>query len=656
MSLKTKIIILVVLTSALMVTGLNIYTNSLVDNLISKNEVQQNEIIEEAVKKEIQTKLDDTEISVLTIANNSEVKEAFANRDRERLLYMLLEGYESIKDRVAQFQFHLPDSTSFLRLHKPEKYGDSLADFRFTVNKANATESIVKGIESGVAGFGLRVVAPVEYNGEHIGTVEFGSNFGEEFLLGLQSTTQGDLFIYTFNSDSTEFIAATTTEDMYLVSTDNIEVTKTGEYSSQLSKDKKHGILLMPFTDFEGEVVGYVKYVYDRTDIINDINSLNRGTLIYTIIAILIMVLIIAYIIKRSFKGLVGLNEYSKRIGEGDLSSECNIKSKDEIGQIANSFNYMRLSLSELLEDISKTIYEVNQSSEDITRVVKEVNNASEEIAKAVEEIAEGATNQVNDANKSLNSTIELSNGIKDIVEVSRNSHAESDVMLIKTEDGIQSLLRLQDNFQENEKSAKLVTSFINDLTAKSKSVHEIVGTIDVIASQTNLLALNAAIEAAKAGDSGRGFAVVAEEVRKLAEQSSNAAGEIKEIINQIISVIDSTKTATTTTNSVIAQTSSSLLETVSSYEEIKEEVKKVISNIEVTNDSANQIDIYKDLVLNSIENISNVSEQSAAATEEISATVYQQTDSIKNVDTAAEQLNDAILILKEKIAKFKLK
>ncbi len=86
---------------------------------------------------QMEEQIETSEVSALSLANNLEVQRLFADRDREALAEMLLPAFNSISDRIAQIQFHLPDSTSFLRLHKPEKYGDSLKDFRFTVNEAN---------------------------------------------------------------------------------------------------------------------------------------------------------------------------------------------------------------------------------------------------------------------------------------------------------------------------------------------------------------------------------------------------------------------------------------------------------------------------------------------------------------------------------------
>jgi methyl-accepting chemotaxis protein len=198
MSLKRKMLIAISILSIVMVVGLSYYMNIVVKDIIMSNEVAYNLGVENGVNNVIDQKVMDSEIALNLIAKNPVIMETFANKDREKLLFLLKDSYSLIKDDVKQFQFHLPDSTSFLRLHKPEKFGDDLSSFRFTVNKANKDKTIVKGIEEGVAGYGLRVVMPVEYKGEHLGTVEFGHNFGNAFLENIKSLYKGDYFIYSF--------------------------------------------------------------------------------------------------------------------------------------------------------------------------------------------------------------------------------------------------------------------------------------------------------------------------------------------------------------------------------------------------------------------------------------------------------------------------
>ncbi|MFN2340640.1 MAG: cache domain-containing protein [Halanaerobium sp.] len=182
LSLRNLLLLTISLSMIIIISILSyfIYSN------MSAEIIEQEEQKVNAIAATMETKLNDLqkegEIAVSLVAKNTIVQQAFADRDRDLLRDMFLESYQDISQEMAQFQFHLPDSTSFLRLHSPEKYGDDLSSFRDTVNQANENRELVAGIEEGRGGYGLRVVAPVEYQGEHIGTVEFGSSLGAGFL------------------------------------------------------------------------------------------------------------------------------------------------------------------------------------------------------------------------------------------------------------------------------------------------------------------------------------------------------------------------------------------------------------------------------------------------------------------------------------------
>lgn len=174
LSLKKKIILLFLLAMIMTVAFFAFYFYRSTRDLLSESEHNLEVIITNSIAQEIEDNLNYTEANVRTVVDNQKVQELFAKRDREGLYEYLLPTYESVKEQFPQAHFHLPDSTSFLRLNKPQKFGDSLKDFRFTVNEANRSQKTVKGIESGVSGFGFRVVMPVFYNGTHIGSFEFG--------------------------------------------------------------------------------------------------------------------------------------------------------------------------------------------------------------------------------------------------------------------------------------------------------------------------------------------------------------------------------------------------------------------------------------------------------------------------------------------------
>ena len=213
LSLKKRIILFFLLAMMLMVGFFALYFYQSTRDLMAQSERSLEAIVSKSIEKEIADNLDFTEANVKAVVENQKVQELFAKRDREGLYEYMLPTYQSMKEEFPQAHFHLPDSVSFLRMNKPEKFGDSLKDFRFTVNEANSTKKTVKGIEAGVSGFGFRVVMPVFYEGTHIGSFEYGRELEHSFLETLKESYNGDFLLYKLEDGEAKYISSTISED-----------------------------------------------------------------------------------------------------------------------------------------------------------------------------------------------------------------------------------------------------------------------------------------------------------------------------------------------------------------------------------------------------------------------------------------------------------
>lgn len=349
------------------------------------------------------------------------------------------------------------------------------------------------------------------------------------------------------------------------------------------------------------------------------------------------------------------INQVLDQTAQGNLTIRAKVRRKDEFRVLGNSINSMIDSMKHLIRQMIGVSGNVSDSAGELASTSGILLEATESIKKAVEDIEEGVNQQSQDAQHCLNQMSDLASRIE---MVSQNAE-EIDKAALTTKETVKNGMGIVDNLGKAAKDTTQLTGIvigdIEELKDKSNSISSIISTINDIAGQTNLLSLNASIEAARAGEAGRGFAVVADEIRKLAEQSSEAAGEISQIITQI-----QDQTMRTVSNAKKAEDSvhsqeNALNNTVQMFETIRESVEGLSKNLEIISDGMNYIEKSKDGTLEAIQSISATSQQTAAAATQLGVTAEEQLSSVKGLNKAAEQLGDNARNLEEAVSTFKL-
>ncbi|MDQ4682031.1 cache domain-containing protein, partial [Stenotrophomonas maltophilia group sp. RNC7] len=198
-----------------------------------------------------------------------------------------------------------------------------------TVNMANSTKEIVKGLEEGANGYGFRVVVPVFYEGVHIGSVEYGSEFGKQFLQDIKDSYPGEYFIYSLknigdpNLDSGSNVIASTTEDVWRIEDEEyMKSLEKGETVYLTTQDQNYNVVLIPFKDFNGEIKGYYKVVNDRIETVDSINAIKRNSILITGALLLILVSIFYILLTRLLKPIGLLIDAIEEVAAGDLTKK----------------------------------------------------------------------------------------------------------------------------------------------------------------------------------------------------------------------------------------------------------------------------------------------------------------------------------------------
>lgn len=366
---------------------------------------------------------------------------------------------------------------------------------------------------------------------------------------------------------------------------------------------------------------------------------------IFDVIIVAAIILIIATIISIIFsriitRPLLELNKSAKDLAEGKLGKSIKVKSTDEIGQLAHSFEYMRNSLKELVEQISTSSDDVKVSSEKVLFHSQKTQGVAVQITEAVSDLALGSDEQARNLQSTAFSMNKIAQSIDAIADNSNQSFQSSNKASKLVQDGVVIVKEQDQKMEESNKAVGQVSEIIYSLNEKAIEIGQIIEVIEGVTKQTNLLALNAAIEAARAGEQGKGFAVVADEVRQLAEQSQASTGKIQTIISSIQGTTQNAVERAEFAKETIEEQNKAVENTSKIFDEILNIVGIIASEVQEISSATTNVKGESESILQNIESISAVSEEAAASTEEVTASTEEQTASIEYVVEEIEKLN----------------
>ena len=375
-------------------------------------------------------------------------------------------------------------------------------------------------------------------------------------------------------------------------------------------------------------------------------------------LGILVLIVLIAnFIANAAVKPILTIDNAAKEISNGNLSLKAvPVESKDELGDVAAAFETMTDKLNNFFHKASNNATSVSESAEILNENARNSAEAANQISGVVTEFATDTIQQQNAvgaANEAVLNMRELLNVIAEnsdgVANASNVAMQTAETGAVTVQKAVQSMESLRASVQESAQIIKL-------LGEHSSKIGNIVETISGIAEQTNLLALNAAIEASHAGEHGRGFAVVAEEVRKLAEQSSLAAGEIH---NLIFDVQDQTEKAVASM-SVGTDLSKASVQAVDkageAFRDIVKHIDDLTEKIRLTTDAIEKAESGNSKIIDSVKVINEAAIKFSSRTEAISATTQELSASTEEIATSSRQLADMADDLQKEIQTFKLR
>ena len=342
-------------------------------------------------------------------------------------------------------------------------------------------------------------------------------------------------------------------------------------------------------------------------------------------------------------------------ISNNDLTRPVSVDGVGEFKMLTDGIENTRKSLNSVVSMVHGNSRDVASTAEEMSASVEEVTSSSYQIADTVSEISQGAQSQAGKTEEVSRAMVDMTMTVQEVATNSQKAAEnakESNDLIHNLGTIAEGLIVKMDSIREATSESSGV---IMELDGKSKQIGEIVSLITSIADQTNLLALNAAIEAARAGEHGRGFAVVADEVRKLAEDSGNAAKQISGLIHEIQTGTSNAVTSMQQGDEEVSNGANALNEAASVIAEVIEAGDNIANMVQDIAAAAQEQSASIEEITASVEEVSAISEESAAGTEEASAAVQEQTATMQELSRSAEDLSLIASEMKTVVDSFKL-
>ena len=498
---------------------------------------------------------------------------------------------------------------------------------------------------SGVMPFTDRFNKPAGYiiidiKTEYVADILTNANFGEGSIVGLVNSDGSET---TSGKEDFAFFA----QDFYQ------EALSTGESGS---KDQKYSgtdysYVYTPVESTGGMVCALVP----KDNILSGVKTIQ----IYLVVAIFIcavFALVLGNLIANNIaKAIVLVNKILKKTSGGDLTSTLNLNRKDEFKALSFNLTNMIVSMKTLIQKMMHVSGTLSESAGTVSDNAQLLFDVTKNITDAVGYIDDGISQQSTDTESCLNQMSDLATKIN----VVQQNVSEIDNLTATTKsavnDGMVIVTDLSSHVNDTTNVTKEIIEEINVLNQDALSINEIIETIEDIAEETDLLSLNASIEAARAGEAGRGFAVVADNIRKFAERSNEAAGEIRKIVGALQNRMAHTIKTAGKASEIVAQQETSLNSTINIFSQIRDHVAQLSHDLENINSSIEGMELAKNDTMLAIESISATSNETEAAANELSKSVERQLHSVEELNEAVRHLQENALDLDTSVSIFKI-
>ena len=376
----------------------------------------------------------------------------------------------------------------------------------------------------------------------------------------------------------------------------------------------------------------------DEKDVLGKINKLSIAY-VMTAIALMVGFVIATLIFSRKIAiPLKKVDEFTKEIAKGNLDANIETTAQvKEISSIIESANILKSTMKSVLSNIRTSMEELEQNMVGVDDSIGECSNAVGGVSTAIEGISSGATSMSESVQSTAANMVKVGDNITDIQTSVGDAKENADEVSVISTEVRENLDKLIDANKNTIQISQEVVKGINESNEAVEAINMATDVITGIASQTSLLSLNASIEAARAGEQGKGFAVVASEIKTLAEQSTESAQEIRNIITNLVQKFGvSTELVEKIQKSVTVE--GDVLDSVQeSFNKVTHSMNQTTENINDIYGKTNELSIAKDNILNEVSNLSAIAQQNAASCEETTSVIENINDTMEKISGSSK-------------------
>ncbi|PEW11631.1 methyl-accepting chemotaxis protein [Bacillus cereus] len=412
--------------------------------------------------------------------------------------------------------------------------------------------------------------------------------------------------------------------------------------------------------ELAGYAVDLESYVSNLADQVfkDSQKMIDRSVITFIILVVVttIVICIVSYMISKLIVApLQTVSRMMERAKEGDLTVHGDYTAKDELGVLVSNFNEMIAGLRTNMQEVENNIQLLFQHADGVVSASEVSSSAAKKITMDIEEVANGAESQMQAMEQTAGAMEELTQGMQSIVNTSSSVNELSAQSALDAESGNKLMKQMIQQMDTIQNSVHSGVKQVETMKEQSEEIVKIIDVMQGITSQINLLALNAAIEAARAGESGRGFAIVADEVRKLAEQSSDSAKQIENLITQVMGTTNHTVHMMGKVDNEVQAGTQVVMHTEKVFGTITEKVQQVSEQIQTVSMSTDEIAASSEEISASAEDMAQISQRSSDRTDRVKESIQQQEKSVQEISVSIEHMHNAAGKLKQIVAQFTL-